>query len=411
MIVDALNECEKERNVKAIIDLWSRLTHLITIHLKLFLTSRSELSIQLEFRNISTVVHQNMILQNAVSHTMIQHDIFIFLNDVFKKIRNFYNLNSLSRMLLDWDWLDDKRLQALIDMTVSLFVIAMIISCFVNDFDWNSRERLETILQFSSIERSEQMTQTYLSVLTQFLTRLKNSHDKKKLHQEFRMIVESIVLLIKSLFIQFLIILLNISADTIALRFRSLHSVLQILTNSNTSIQTLHLSFNEFLLSNQLQSKSFEVNDHATHCMLLSKCLQLLSWSEDLQENLCKLEYSDKLQQEINQITINDRLSSAFQYACQYWIQHARYSEIEIRDQDDVHIFLQKHFLHWLEAMSLINKLAEIVEQIRILQSLVLISDHQKRNFNWEFNFNIFWDSQVIHLTCQIFFRTRNELF
>jgi len=411
VIVDALNECEKERNVKAIIDLWSRLTHLITIHLKLFLTSRSELSIQLEFRNISTVVHQNMILQNAVSHTMIQHDIFIFLNDVFKKIRNFYNLNSLSRMLLDWDWLDDKRLQALIDMTVSLFVIAMIISCFVNDFDWNSRERLETILQFSSIERSEQMTQTYLSVLTQFLTRLKNSHDKKKLHQEFRMIVESIVLLIKSLFIQFLIILLNISADTIALRFRSLHSVLQILTNSNTSIQTLHLSFNEFLLSNQLQSKSFEVNDHATHCMLLSKCLQLLSWSEDLQENLCKLEYSDKLQQEINQITINDRLSSAFQYACQYWIQHARYSEIEIRDQDDVHIFLQKHFLHWLEAMSLINKLAEIVEQIRILQSLVLISDHQKRNFNWEFNFNIFWDSQVIHLTCQIFFRTRNELF
>jgi len=362
MIVDALNECEKEWNVKAIIDLWSQLTHLITIHLKLFLTSQSELFIQLEFRNISTVVHQNMILQNAIFHTMIQHNIFIFLNDVFEKIRNFYNLNSLSRMFLDRDWLDDKRLQALIDMTVSLFVIATIISRFVDDFDWDSQEQLETILQFSSIERSEQMTQTYLSVLTQFSTRLKNSHDKKKLHQEFCMIVESIVLLVEPLFIQSLMILLNISADTIALRLWSLHSVLRILTDSNTSIWTLHLSFNEFLLSDQLQSKSFEVNDHATHCMLLSKCLQLLSWSEDLQENLCKLEYSDKLRQEINQTTINDRLSPAFQYACQYWIQHARYNEIEIHDQDDVHIFLQKHFLHWLEAMSLMNRLVKIIE-------------------------------------------------
>jgi len=411
VIVDALNECEKERNVKAIIDLWSRLIHLITIRLKLFLTSRSELSIQLEFRNISTVVHQNMILQNAVSHTTIQHDIFIFLNDVFKKICNFYNLNLLSRTLLDRDWLDDKRLQALIDMTVSLFVIAAIVSRFVDDFDWDSRERLETILQSSSIERSEQMTQTYLSVLTQFSARLKNSHDKKKLHQEFRMIVESIVLLVESLFIQFLTILLNISADMIALRLRSLHSVLRIFTDSNTSIRTLHLSFNEFLLSDQLQSEPFEVNDYATHRMLLSKCLQLLSWSEGLQENLCKLEYSDKLRREIDQITINDRLSPAFQYACQYWIQHARYNEVEIRDQDDVHIFLQKHFLHWLEAMSLMNRLVEIDEKIRILQSLVSISNHQKRNFNWEFNFNIFWDSQVIHLTCQIFFRMRNELF
>ena len=70
--------------------------------------------------------------------------------------------------------------------------------------------------------------------------------------------------------------------------------MLQILTDLDTSIQTLYLSFSEFLLSDQLQLKSFEVNGQATHCMLLSKCLQLLFRPEGLQENLCKLEYSDK---------------------------------------------------------------------------------------------------------------------
>lgn len=71
VVVDALNECEKERDVKAIIDLWSRLAHLTTVRLKLLLTSRPELPIQLGFKEISTAVHQNMVLQDAVPQTTI----------------------------------------------------------------------------------------------------------------------------------------------------------------------------------------------------------------------------------------------------------------------------------------------------------------------------------------------------
>jgi hypothetical protein len=132
------------------------------------------------------------------------------------------------------------------------------------------------------------------------------------------MIVGSVVSLAEPLSTQSLAILLNISPDTIALRLRPLHSVLRIPTDSNTPIRTLHLSFSEFLLSDQLQSEPFEVDDRATHRMLLSKCLQLLSGPGGLQENLCKLEYPDKPRREIDQATINDRLSSALQYACRY---------------------------------------------------------------------------------------------
>jgi len=382
VVVDALDECEKERDVKAIIDLWSRLAHLTTVRLKLFLTSRPELPIQLGFKNISTAVHQDMILQDAVPHTTIQHDILIFLEDAFGKIRNSYNLDPLSEKPLDRDWPGDKRLQALVDMAVPLFIIAATVCRFVGDSDWDPRERLETIMQFPSIGKLEQMAQTYLPVLTQLSARLKNSHDRDKLHQEFRMIVGSIISLAEPLSIQSLAVLLNISPDTIVLRLRPLHSVLQIPTDSDTAIRTLHLSFNEFLLSDQLQLEPFGVNGQATHCMLLSKCLQLLSGPGGLQENLCKLEYPGKPRREINQTTINNHLSSAFQYACRYWIQHVEHGKIEIHDQDDVHLFLQEHFLHWLEAMSLMSRLAEVIEQIRVLQSLVSVSDHQKGTFD-----------------------------
>ncbi|KAL8626047.1 hypothetical protein Q9189_008272, partial [Teloschistes chrysophthalmus] len=104
VVVDALDECEKEKDVKAIIDLWSRLAHLTTVRLKLFLTSRPELPIQLGFKSISATVHQDMVLQDAVPQATIQHDILVFLEDAFEKIRNSYNLDSLSGTLLDKDW-------------------------------------------------------------------------------------------------------------------------------------------------------------------------------------------------------------------------------------------------------------------------------------------------------------------
>lgn len=228
VVVDALDECEKERDVKIIIDLWSRLAHLTTVRLKLFLTSRPELPIQLGFKNISTAVHQDVVLQDVVPHTTIQHDILIFLEDAFGEIRNSYNLEPSSGATLDRDWPGDKRLEALVDMAVPLFIIAATVSRFVGDSDWDPRERLETILQFTSIGQLEQMEQTYLPVLTQLSARLKNTQDKDKLHQEFRMIVGSIVSLAEPLCRQSLAALLNISPDTIALRLRPLHSVLQI---------------------------------------------------------------------------------------------------------------------------------------------------------------------------------------
>src|SRR5213083_1309489 len=63
VVVDALDECEREEDVKVIIDLLSQAKSLKTIHLRFFVTSRPDLPIRLGFNNISgkyedLVLHQ-----------------------------------------------------------------------------------------------------------------------------------------------------------------------------------------------------------------------------------------------------------------------------------------------------------------------------------------------------------------
>jgi hypothetical protein len=40
---------------------------------------------------------------------------------------------------------------------------------------------------------------------------------------------------------------------------------------------------------------------------------------------------------------------------------------VQIRDEDEVYMFLQKYFLHWLEALSLMGRIAEVIGHVGIL--------------------------------------------
>jgi hypothetical protein len=65
-------------------------------------------------------------------------------------------------------------------------------------------------------------------------------------------------------------------------------------------------------------------------------------------------------------------------YSCVYWIDHLYacpqdYDHI-LLDDGKAHRFLQKHLLHWLEAMSLLKKIPDAIAAIRKLQSMLTVS-------------------------------------
>ena len=65
-------------------------------------------------------------------------------------------------------------------------------------------------------------------------------------------------------------------------------------------------------------------------------------------------------------------------YACEYWVDHleacAQDPDGILLDGGKVHTFFQEHFLHWLEAMSLLQKIPETVTAMQKLQTTLRVS-------------------------------------
>lgn len=92
--------------------------------------------------------------------------------------------------------------------------------------------------------------------------------------------------------------------------------------------------------------------------------------SKTLKRNICQLKSPDTPRREIEYTVLNRLLPSQVQYACQHWVVHFQRGAVfsnqhVIRD----YVFLQTHFLHWLEALSLMGKTSVAIDLINLLES------------------------------------------
>jgi hypothetical protein len=97
--------------------------------------------------------------------------------------------------------------------------------------------------------------------------------------------------------------------------------------------------------------------------------------SEHLKRDICGLHSPGALATEVHSDQVTKRLPKELQYACRYWVEHLRRSEARLGDNIQVHHFLQKHFLHWLEALALIRKISDGTVMLSALESIFTVSD------------------------------------
>ncbi|KAI6813582.1 hypothetical protein KC342_g16756 [Hortaea werneckii] len=86
LVVDALDECESGADIKTILSLLSGVEEIVSVRLRIFVTSRPELPIELGFRNMTGKLHHDVCLEEA-QQTTIESDIRAFYVDEFEKIR------------------------------------------------------------------------------------------------------------------------------------------------------------------------------------------------------------------------------------------------------------------------------------------------------------------------------------
>ena len=146
IVVDALDECEREGDIKNILYLLSQTQHLKSIQIQIFLTSRPELPIRLGFKKMSADAHQDVVLQDIPQAT-IEHDISCFLQGEFAKIRDDYNCSHSRESSLPADWLGESNIRTLATMASPLFIFAATVCRFVGDDRWDPKEQLTTIIE------------------------------------------------------------------------------------------------------------------------------------------------------------------------------------------------------------------------------------------------------------------------
>ena len=95
IVIDALDECERDEDIRAILRLLSQTKGLEPVSLQVFVTSRPELPIRLGFKKMPDGTYQDLIL-HEVPRPTIEHDITLFLEYQLREIREQRSLS------VDW---------------------------------------------------------------------------------------------------------------------------------------------------------------------------------------------------------------------------------------------------------------------------------------------------------------------
>ncbi|KAJ5971706.1 uncharacterized protein N7479_001624 [Penicillium vulpinum] len=375
IVIDALDECELEDDIGIILRLLPQVRKSTSVQLRFLLTSRPELPIRLGFEGIIDA-HQDLVL-HEIEKPVIEHDISLYFEDQFVRLKQ--------RRSFPPDWPGDAATKELVDRAVPLFIAAATLCRFIGDAKWNPQKRLEAILTDQSTYVSK-MDSTYIPVLKQLLTG-QNETESQKLLEEFKEIVGVIIILATPLSINSLSHLIDIESDDVKCRLDQLHSVLSVPNNFDTPVRLLHLSFRDFLLDHHQDKSKFWIDEKYINQFLAERCRQIMQ--DSLEKNICKLPSEGTQRNEISDDSIQHYIPPQLKYACQYWAYHLLQCTDLSGMMHNAYLFLQVHFLHWVEAMSLLGFTSEVLGILDRLQMSIsgndssLISDflHDAKRF------------------------------
>lgn len=352
VIVDALDECNNEKDIRVILNLFPKLQASSFIQFRVFITSRPDLPIRLGFKDLEENDYQDLIL-HQIPKAEIEQDIRLFLDYKFAEIRK-------SRMLPQ-EWPGETNIDTLTRISIPLFIFAATMCRMFEDHDLDPKKCLDEFLKHEAEE--SKLDAIYLPVLDQISSKYSGTSRRKgQFIAGVREVVSAIILLEEPLPIASLSKLIDIPIEGINSRLNSLYSVLDIPNDETLPIRLFHLSFRDFLLDDKTRDKTaIWTDEEATSEKLFIRCLAIMRNS--LKRNICNLSNYTTSLREIPADVINHCIPTQLGYSCRYWIRHLIDYMLRTKDQtthlQDTQSFLETHLLHWLEAMILLDDYPE----------------------------------------------------
>jgi hypothetical protein len=366
LVVDALDECDSENNIRIIVQLLAEARSLTKIRVRVLLTSRPEVPIRHGFYQVPEAEHQDVVLHN-ISRSIVDHDITLFLEHNFQLIAH--------ERCLRTGWPGAEIVVQLVQSASGLFIWAATACRFIREGKRFAAERLESILcnnHATSVALERHLNRIYTIVLKNSIQDYADK-EKEEQYKAIRYVLGSIVVLFSPLSAQSLDQLLDVT-EGVRPTLEDLHAILDIPNNQSRPLRLHHPSLRDFLLDRKrCGDDRFYVDEKSTHKKLARCCLKLMSAPSSLRQDMCNLPGPGVLRREIDEAIINRNLPPELQYACRYWVNHLERSGRSIEDGDATHYFLKNHLLHWLEAMSLLNETSLCVRLVAKLQALATV--------------------------------------
>jgi hypothetical protein len=430
-VIDALDECERECDVRQVLQLLSDVQCLKGVQYRIFITSRPETPIRHGFSQVPDDEHQDFVLHD-IPRSTVDHDISIFLERNLTDTRRKWSLHA--------DWPGEQAVRLLVRKAAGLFIWAATTCRFVEEGRGLAAKRLSLILRdnASVTKPEEELNKIYITVLENSISDHFDEHEKEYSYGILRETLGAIVILFSPLSTLSLAGLLPISKEEVEQALDGLHSILDIPKDSTRPVRLHHPSLRDFLLDPQrCRDPHFWVDERIGHEELANRCIQLMS--EKLKRDICGLHAPGARATEVSLDKIEHCLSAELQYACGFWVRHLQRSQAQLdegsrlyyllqeywvqylqqcgghhddesqaytffrqhilywlgaltliwglywaqrlqrrgehlNDGGPVHTFLRQHMLHWLEALSLVGKISEGVRAIQLLKDIVDVS-------------------------------------
>lgn len=364
-VIDALDECDREDDVGAIIQLFATCRSLQNVRIRIFITSRPETPIRHGIHQLPGASHEDFVLHH-LSPSIVERDISLFLRDRLEMVRIKYNLAA--------GWPGEDSISFLAQKAGGLFIYAATACRFIDQGGQFAERRLSLLRNSnSSLPPEKKLDEIYTTVLTYSVHGEYDEEETENLRRLFRQIVGPIVIIYSPL--SFISLAGLIGKEEVDLRrtLTDLHSVLDVPERKDNMIRILHPSFRDFLLDQKRSLDShFYVNEKWIHKELHLNCLRVMS--QHLRRDICDLRLPGAQAAKLSRNDVDRHIPLHVQYACRYWVHHFGQSDTDSCRYDGIEVFLRKHLLHWLEALGAMGCMSEGVLMVKMLDSMIVVS-------------------------------------
>jgi hypothetical protein len=158
IVIDALDECDRENDIKRVLQLLASTRDIRTVRFRVLITSRPEIPIRHGFLRIPDGEHQDFVLHD-ISQSIVDYDISIFLESKLKIIAQERHLGL--------DWPGKQSIRRLVKKAAGLFIWAATACRFIYEGRRFTTQRLSLILRGdASITKPEdELNKIYTTVL------------------------------------------------------------------------------------------------------------------------------------------------------------------------------------------------------------------------------------------------------